>query len=332
MSDDQELTFEITEAHVDLRIDKALGSLPEIGSRSRAEWLIGEGRVRLGGKPVKSSLKTKLGDFFSVLIPDAGNATELKATPMELDILHEDGDLIVLNKPAGLVMHPAAGHADDTLVNALIAHTKDLSFRFGEKRPGIVHRLDRDTSGVLVVAKNDDAHEKLSLQFRERTIHRIYRALVLGNLRADKGVFTSYLARHPTHRKKFASVKGVFTEKDPPPLGKWARTNYQVLQRVSPMLSYVQLKLDTGRTHQIRVHLSEAGAPIVADELYGALKKISGVPDISTREWLKSFPRFALHASELGFKHPTTGAQLSFKVGWPDDLRPLLESKGIKDL
>ncbi len=332
MSADRELTFIINEDLVDLRIDKALGGLPEVGSRSRAEWLIGEGRVLLGGKAVKSSLKTKFGDRFSVRIPDVGDDTGLKATPMALDILHEDADLIVLNKPAGLVMHPAAGHADDTLVNALIAHTPDLSFKFGEKRPGIVHRLDRDTSGVLVVAKNDGAHEKLSIQFRERTTHRSYRALVLGSLKADHGVFTSYLARHPTHRKKFASVKGVFTEKNPPPLGKWARTNYEVLQRLSSQLSYVKLKLDTGRTHQIRVHLSEAGAPIVADELYGALKKISSVPDISTRDWLKSFPRFALHASELGFKHPTTQLPLFFKVGWPEDLRPLLEHKGIKDL
>lgn len=332
MSEDREIIFHIDENLVGLRIDKALGSLAEVGSRSRAEWLIGEGRVRLGGQIVKSSLKTRLGDEFSVLIPDLGDETVLKATPMELDILHEDGDLIVLNKPAGLVMHPAAGHSDDTLVNALLAHTQDLSFKFGEKRPGIVHRLDRDTSGVLVVAKNDLAHEKLSLQFRERSIHRIYRALVVGNLRSEKGAITSYLTRHPTHRKKFASVKGEFSDKNPPPLGKWARTNFEVLQRVSPLLHYVKLKLDTGRTHQIRVHLSEAGAPIVADELYGALKKIPGIPDVATREWLKSFPRFALHASELGFRHPTTGQPMTFKVPWPDDLRPLLEAKGIKDL
>lgn len=332
MSEDREIIFRIDPTLVGLRIDKALGSLPAVGSRSRAEWLIAEGRVRIAGQPVKPSLRTRLGDEFAVMIPESGDQDLLVATEIPLDILHEDADIIVLNKPAGLVMHPAAGHADDTLVNALLAHTKDLSFKFGEKRPGIVHRLDRDTSGVLVVAKNDTAHEVLSRQFRERSIHRVYRALAIGTFRADQGSFTSYLARHPTHRKKFASVRGEFSEKNPPPLGKWARTNYRVLQKISPLLHYLQLKLDTGRTHQIRVHLSENGTPIVGDELYGALKKISAIPDPATREWLKSFPRFALHAAELGFLHPTSGVPLLFKVGWPEDLRPLLEAKGVTDL
>lgn len=331
-SSSRELIITADESWVGNRIDKALGAHPEVGSRSKAEWLISENRVRLPSGPVKSSYKVKSGDFFHVLLPEVASTAELKPFELPLDIVHEDKDLIVINKPAGLVMHPSAGHEDDTLVNALLAHTQDLSFKFGERRPGIVHRLDRDTSGLLVVAKNDQTHESLALQFRARSIHRIYQALTLGKSLNESGSFTSYLARHPTHRKKFASVRGNFSDKNPPPLGKFARTHYKVLQKVSPQVQFVQLKLDTGRTHQIRVHLSEFGSPIVGDELYGALKKLPNISNMDIRNILKQFPRFALHAAELGFQHPTTGQTLSFKVSWPDDLKAFLKNVGVRGI
>lgn len=326
----QEIVFIPEVEHVGVRIDKVIGALDAVGSRSRGEWLIDAGLVILGGKPIKSSYKIRTGDQFTLKIPLSSESTDLVPMKMDLEILHEDSELIVLNKPAGLVVHPAAGHEQDTLVNALLAHTQDLSFKFGEKRPGIVHRLDRDTSGILVVAKNDRSHELLSQQFRDRSIHRLYLALAIGSLRNKEAALTSFLARHPTHRKKYASVRGDFSQESPVPAGKWAKTHYQVLQSLSSQLHYLKIKLETGRTHQIRVHLSEAGAPVVGDELYGALKKINSLASVDQRNLIRSFPRFALHASELGFVHPKSHEKMFFKVGWPDDLGPLLEKLGVR--
>jgi len=309
---------------VGVRIDKALGLLPEIGSRSRAENLINKGLVTVGGKPVKSSHRIEAGDLIHVEIPEA-QPVDLQPLPLKLDVIYEDQDLLVVNKPSGLVVHPAAGHAQDTLANALLHHTNDLSMKFGENRPGIVHRLDRDTSGLLVVAKNDFTHEKLAQQFKNKTTHRIYYAACLGLAKASEGTVQSFLVRHPTQRKKFASLVGadrkiIRRQNDPSATGKWAITHYQVVKKTPAGLSYLRLRLETGRTHQIRVHLSEMGLPILGDEIYGSGKK---------KNLLADFPRLALHAAELGFNHPRSGKNLSFVQDWPESVGRLLMEMGL---
>ncbi|MEZ0391512.1 MAG: RluA family pseudouridine synthase [Pseudobdellovibrionaceae bacterium] len=307
---------------VGLRLDKALSLLPEIHSRSRAENLISNDCVRVNGKTVKSSFVLRETDQIEISFPPK-EPRELQPLNLKLDILFEDSDLIVINKPPGLVVHPAAGHQQDTLVNALIAHADDFSMKFGEERPGIVHRLDRETSGVLVVAKNDRTQMDLTDQFKAREVHRIYHAICLGVPAKPNGTIQSFIARHPTDRKKFASVLGpdrkiLRHKEDPPSVGKWAVTHYETLKTHPSGLSYLKLKLETGRTHQIRVHLSEMGIPILADSTYGADRKVKSVHGSLNQDLLKRAPRCALHACELGFRHPKTGKTLSFKVTWPD--------------
>lgn len=305
-----------------LRLDKFLGQIDFIGSRSRAEYLIDHKFVFINGSQERSSYKVKAGQVIEIHIPEESKE-ELAAFDFKLDILFEDQDIIVVNKPAGLVVHPAAGHQTDTLVNALVAHTEDLAMKFGEDRPGIIHRLDKDTSGVLVVAKNDAAQEKIALQFRERTAHRIYYAICLGVPPKFDGIIQSFLARHPVDRKRMASVRGrdgqINRDKNnPPEIGKWAVTHYKVLERNSVGLSYLQLKLETGRTHQIRVHLSEMGWPLLADPTYTANNRLKSIHGQKNQEILSKAKRCALHAAELGFIHPRTGENLFFKVDWPD--------------
>ncbi len=307
---------------VGLRLDKALSLLPEIKSRTRAEFLITNNLITINSKAAKSSQVVKLGDIFEIQFPEA-KKTVHSAYDFKLDILFEDNSLVVLNKPPGLVVHPAAGHEDDTLVNALVHHTKDLSMKFGEDRPGIVHRIDKDTSGLLVVAKNDLAHEALSAQFKEHSVHRIYQAICIGIPPKPQGTIQSFLARHPGDRKKFASVrdqeKKIIRDKDQSPeIGKWAVTNYSTIKAHSSGMSLIRLKLETGRTHQIRVHLSEMGTPILADATYGALVKIKNLKGHQAQDIAKAAPRSALHAAELGFIHPETKENLLFKVPWPD--------------
>lgn len=315
-----------------LRLDKALALVQDIGTRSRAAHLIESSAVLLNGKPAKASASVKENDLIEVTLPPA-EPTELQPYDLKLDVLFEDEDLIVINKPAGLVVHPAAGHAHDTLVNALISHTEDLSMKFGEERPGIVHRLDKETSGIIVVAKNDKAHEALTAQFKERSTHRIYYAVCVGTARTLSGTIKSFLARHPVDRKRYASVLGddrkpLQDPEDPPLVGKWAVTHFEVLARKGG-LSYLKLKLETGRTHQIRVHLSENGLPIAGDTLYGADKKVKNVESRSTQEDIRNLPRFLLHAAELAFTHPRTLERMSFRQDWPDDIGVLLKKWGL---
>lgn len=317
---------------INLRLDKALATLPDIHTRSRAAHLIDAQLVSINGKLVKSSQIVNANDSIEIHFPDAV-PTELVPFDLKLDVLFEDADVIVINKPSGLVVHPAAGHAQDTLVNALLAHTKDLSMKFGEERPGIVHRLDKETTGILVVAKNDRAHESLMQQFKNRTTHRVYYAVCVGTARNLSGTFQSFLARHAVDRKKYASVMGsdhkcLQDPESPPPIGKWAVTRYEVLSRKSG-LSYIKLKLETGRTHQIRVHLSENGLPIAGDKLYGADKKIRRAEAKGTQEELRSLERFLLHAAELGFIHPTTQEEMLFKVDWPAADASKIKSWGL---
>lgn len=315
-----------------LRIDKALALLEEIGTRSRASYLIENSLVFLNSKTVKPSVSVKLGDIIEIHLPEA-KPVGLQPYDFPLDILFEDQDVIVINKPSGLVMHPAAGHEQDTLVNALLAHTKDLSMKFGEERPGIVHRIDKETSGIVVVAKNDKAHEILTQQFKERSTHRIYYALSIGISPTLAGTIKSYLARHPVDRKKYASILGdnkkPLTESDEAPeYGKWAITHFECLKR-HKNFSYMKLKLETGRTHQIRIHLSEQGLPIVGDHLYGADKKIKSISAQETISDIKNLKRFLLHAAELGFTHPTTNERLLFSAPWPKEDEDLLKKWGI---
>lgn len=315
------------------RLDKWLGGWEEIGSRSRATKLLDAKRVRVNGEEARASLAVAENDFVEVELPPP-EPTGLEPYDIDLEIVHEDADLLVVNKPSGLVVHPAAGHAQDTLVNALIAHTDDLSMGFAEERPGIVHRIDKETSGLLVVAKNNDAQEKLAAQFQDRSIHRVYQAVVFGELKTPQGLVQSYLARHPVDRKRFASLLGldgkIRREREPEPSqGKWAVTGYRLLKK-NQGLSFVELKLQTGRTHQIRVHLSEMGHPLVGDSLYGADRKLKSLESPKRRARLAGLNRFLLHARELGFVHPRTGEAMKFERPWPEDMHSLLREWGFE--
>jgi 23S rRNA pseudouridine1911/1915/1917 synthase len=294
------------------RLDKFLATLDFIPSRARAAELIGQGRVGRAGKALKASYRVQPGETIEVNLPPP-QPTSLVPLDKPLDILFEDEDLVVVNKPAGLVVHPAAGHAQDTLVNILLHRVDRLSMGFNEQRPGIVHRLDRDTSGVLVVAKNDPAHHFLAAQFREKTAHRIYWAIVHGVPKIPERSMKSHLARHPTDRKRFASSPGGH--------GKVAITHYRLREALAPRYSWLELTLETGRTHQIRVHLSEAGLPILGDPLYGRRDA-----------FVARLKRVALHACELGFEHPRSREKMYFRVPWPPELKTLAEELGFHDV
>jgi 23S rRNA pseudouridine1911/1915/1917 synthase len=301
-----------------LRLDKALALMSEVSSRSQAALLIENNHVWVNGKMANASYILQSRDILEVEIAPPP-PTDLVAWNHPLEIVFEDNDLIVVNKPAGLVVHPAAGHHSDTLVNALLAHTQNLSDGSASDRPGLVHRIDKETSGLLVIAKNNFTHDKLARQFKDRTTDRKYFAVVEGKLRHQSGTVESFLARHPLHRKKFSSVrdpksKKILTDmKNPPETGKWAKTHFKVLKS-NGNLHYLELKLETGRTHQIRVHLAEMGCPIVGDTLYGSQREL---------------PRFLLHAAELGFVHPQSNQKLFFKKDWPEEDLKLIQSWGL---
>jgi len=331
------IIFYATDDLIGLRLDKALSTREEIKSRSRAEQLILMENVRVNNKIEKSSYKIKKNDCIEYFISTEKKEVGILPLNLPLHILFEDQDIIVLNKPAGLVVHPAVGHENDTLVNALLYHTKNLSMKFGENRPGIVHRIDRETSGLLVVAKNDFSHENLALQFKQKTTHRIYYALAIGTIKNKNDKVQSYLSRHPLDRKKYASLrdkeKKIITKySEGVTEGKWSVTNYEVLKEHPSKLSYLRLKLETGRTHQIRVHLSELGIPIAGDTVYGADKKIKNITSNEIRKLVSEIPRFMLHAAELGFTHPKTQEKLIFKVDWPDDVFEILKKLEFIDV
>jgi 23S rRNA pseudouridine1911/1915/1917 synthase len=302
------------------RLDRALAAALPALTRSRVKALIESRRVTLAGPLDQTgstieepSRKVKTGERFVVDIPEP-EAAAPRAQAIALDILHEDADLLVLNKPAGMVVHPAPGNPDHTLVNALLAHCGDsLSGIGGVRRPGIVHRLDKDTSGVMVVAKNDSAHRALSKLFAAHDLTRIYKALVWGAPRDKMGTIDAAIGRHPIDRKRM-SVR--LTS------GKRALTEYWLERRfgppLKPLASLMGAKLGTGRTHQVRVHLSHIGCPVVGDPVYGR-KRNSPAP-----EALKSFGRQALHAAVLEFRHPTTHRTLKFATELPQDMAMVL--------
>jgi 23S rRNA pseudouridine1911/1915/1917 synthase len=305
------------------RVDQVLAAALPALSRSRLKALILEGRVTVagaGGGAVidEPSRRVKPGERFEVAVPPAQPAAP-RAQPMPLEILFEDAQVIVIVKPAGLTVHPAPGNPDRTLVNALIAHCgASLSGIGGVARPGIVHRLDKDTSGVMVAAKTDLAHAALARQFARRTIERSYLALVWGVPRPAAGRIEGAIGRSPRDRKKMAVVRRG---------GKAAATRYRVLRRFGRAASLVECRLETGRTHQIRVHLAHAGHPLLCDPVYGRARH-RGMAEIppEVRRVIEAVRRQALHAAVLGFDHPADGRRLRFEAPVPADFASLLNS------
>lgn len=290
------------------RLDSFLGRSGLIPSRSQAQRLISGGNVTVNGRAAtKAGLRLSTGDHVLLRIPPPEPSTA-KPETIPLDIVYEDADLIVVNKPPGMVVHPAAGNRSGTLVNALLAHAGGLSTIGGVERPGIVHRLDKDTSGLLVVAKNDLAHESLSRQIASRTASRRYLALVVGSMPTDSGTIDAPVGRHPSERKKMAVLAAG---------GKQAVTHFAVLERFAlgaEEYTLIEARLETGRTHQIRVHMAACGHPLVGDPVYGPKRKHKVV----------SFPRQALHAWRLSFLHPRTGDLMEFEAPLPGDFAALL--------
>jgi 23S rRNA pseudouridine1911/1915/1917 synthase len=298
------------------RLDRFLAdSLPEL-TRSQVKKLIDDGRVLLCGSPAKAGEKLKGGEALAVTLPEAVPA---EALPEEipLRILYEDRHLVVIDKPAGMVVHPAPGHQGGTLVNALLHHCRDLAGIGGELRPGIVHRLDKDTSGVMVAAKDDAALGALARQFKAHSINRRYLALVHGLLPADRGTVDKPIGRHATERKKMSGKTRS---------GRRAVTHWRVLRRFDQeRLTLVELTLETGRTHQIRVHFSEMNHPVVGDPVYGSSGRAQALTDPALRQRLLSLHRQALHARVLGFIHPATGTYMEFESPVPEDIQEILD-------
>ena len=287
--------LEVEREHSGLRLDRFLALALPAFSRARLQTLIRDGFVQLNGKNPRPRDSVRTGDTIELSEP-AIEKVEALPEQIALEILFEDDDLLVLNKPAGLVMHPGAGHQQHTLVNALLAHCQNLSGIGGKERPGIVHRLDKETSGCLVVAKNDATHRDLSRQFAARTMTKIYLALVAGIVRKKTGVIDKAIARHPVHRQRMSIARR---------RGRSAKTEYRVLQSGND-ISLLECTLHSGRTHQIRVHLHDLGHPVLGDKLYGG--KRAG-----------DFPRQMLHAWKLAFSHPASGEEKSFEAPMPPD-------------
>jgi len=300
---EEEKVYYLENDQTGVRLDKLLSDLDPDLTRSHAEQLIEAGKVSVNDMECrKGSYKGKEGDLIRVLIPEP-EETEILPEKMDVPILYEDDDIIIVNKPKGMVVHPAPGHNTGTLVNGLLYHCKDsLSGINGNLRPGIVHRIDRDTTGVLVVCKNDKAHLSLSKQLSEHSITRIYYCIVQGNVTED-GTVDAPIGRSPKDRKKMAIVQG----------GRRAVTHYHVIEHLKGGYTYLSCQLETGRTHQIRVHMSSLRHPLVGDTVYGSSKQpLTGEGQV-------------LHAGVLGFIHPGTGEYVEFSAELPEYFRDLLE-------
>jgi 23S rRNA pseudouridine1911/1915/1917 synthase len=305
-------TFTVEHSRPGERLDIFLrGRFPAV-SRGAMQRLIEEGHIRVNGKTVKPTHHPRAGEEIEIVFPEARPA-EAQPEDIPLDILFEDKSLLVVNKPAGLVVHPAAGHEEHTLVNALLHHCAgSLSGIGGVARPGIVHRLDKETSGCLVVAKNDETHLALSEQFSSRVVKKIYHAIVCGEVPRDAGEIHAAIARHPTHRKRMAA----HDDGD----GREAHTSYAVLERLHAA-TYVAVQIHTGRTHQIRVHFQHLGFPVAGDDTYGAKqnKKLKEQTHYAA-------PRVLLHAQELTFIHPRTKKEMHFAAPLPKDFKAALKN------
>lgn len=302
------------------RLDLFLVSACSDLSRSRIQRLIEEGAVRLGGSPAKRSHVVRAGDDVEVeIIEPRPAAIEPEAIP--LSVLHEDEHLLAIDKPAGLVVHPSPGHDSGTLVNALLHHVRDLTGVGGELRPGIVHRLDRDTSGVLLIAKTDLAHASLSRQMKKRSMRKEYLALAAGVPKVRKGEVALTIGRDPRDRKR---MKAFRRTEEPPRGAREARTLFEIEREWFPLgLTLLRCRLVTGRTHQIRVHLSASGLPVVGDPVYGR-PRYDRIKDPDLRKTLAGFPRQALHSERIAFRHPATNEPVEIAAPLPADLADLL--------
>lgn len=298
--------IEITPEHGGSRIDKALSEFDPEWTRSKVQSWVKEGMILVGGKTVKPNYQLKEGDMVEVSEPEPG-LLEVVPEDLGLDIVHEDGDVLVVNKPRGMVVHPAAGHATGTLVNGLMHHCTDLSGINGVLRPGIVHRIDKDTTGLLAVAKNDRAHASLAEQLSQKTVTRKYTALVHGNIEHDEGTIDAPIGRDPKDRQRMTVIDG----------GREAVTHFTVTERFGDF-TLVECRLETGRTHQIRVHMRYIGHPLAGDPKYGPKKTLS-------------FGGQVLHAGILGFTHPGTGEYMEFEAPLPDDFTELLVNLRKRD-
>lgn len=328
----QKTPVTIPSSLTDERLDRTLAALLPEYSRARIQALIEAGNVRRksesgSGKPeiiLDCKRKVREGEVYSLTIPEVAPTHMLPET-RPLDVRYEDEMLLVINKPAGLTVHPGAGTPDGTLVNALLAHCGDsLSGVGGVARPGIVHRIDKDTSGLLIVAKNDDAHHHLSAQLADRSLSRTYMALVWGAPNPPAGKIDAPIGRSPKNRQKMAVVKD----------GKPAVTHYKTIQRYVvaeiPLVTLIECKLETGRTHQIRVHMQHAGYPLVGDLLYGGQKrKLPKSASNELKEALENFPRQTLHASELQFIHPKTDKLMKIQAELPEDMAGLVKTLSV---
>ncbi|PKM81688.1 MAG: RNA pseudouridine synthase [Firmicutes bacterium HGW-Firmicutes-14] len=291
-----------------IRLDVVLSSLnPEL-TRSRLQKLIGTGEILVNGEQSKANYRVKEGDHITLRIPEP-EALEIKGEEIPLDIIFEDRDILVVNKPQGMVVHPAAGNYSGTLVNALVEHCEDLSGINGVIRPGIVHRIDKDTSGLLVVAKNDRAHLGLANQIKDHRVNRRYLALVHGNIQEPRGIIEAPIGRDPKDRKKMAVV----TRNSKPAL-----TRYRVMERFGDY-TLIECELETGRTHQIRVHLAFLGHPVAGDPVYGPKKNPLNLKGQ------------ALHAYQLEFEHPVTGEFMEFRADLPPGLAKIIDQMRGKD-
>lgn len=311
MPDIAPLTLSVSDEQDGQRLDRFLVAELAGHSRSQLQRVIEEGLVHVDGRVAKANLRVKVGSAVAVDLPEPTDATP---TPedLPLPIVYQDSDLIVVDKPAGMVVHPAAGHASGTLVNALLHHVDDLSGIGGEKRPGIVHRLDRGTSGLMVVAKHDAAHQELARQFHDREVEKEYVALVWGVVQAGRRI-EEPIGRDPGNRKRMSNRARRSRE---------AVTRISRVFHVNPALTLAQIAIHTGRTHQIRVHLSGIGHPIVGDALYGGVHRRVAA-DISA---VRRLERPFLHAAKLAFKHPADGRRLSFESELPTDLKQVLDA------
>ncbi|CCU79547.1 Ribosomal large subunit pseudouridine synthase D [Halanaerobium saccharolyticum subsp. saccharolyticum DSM 6643] len=295
----EEYSLKVEKKDQGQRIDKFLASEYDDLSRSFIQTLIEEKKVTVNGDIVDKSYKITENDFLKIIIEE--KESEIKAVEMDLDVVYEDQDIIVINKNADRVVHPAPGHHDDTIVNALLAHVDNLSAINGVKRPGIVHRLDKDTSGLLIVAKNDKSHKELAKQFKNRTVDKYYYALIEGNLAYKKGKIDAPIGRDPKNRKKMAVRKR---------RSKKAISRFKIIEEFKTH-TLVEVKIETGRTHQIRVHFSYLGHPVVGDKKYGSKNTLNA-------------KRQLLHARKLAVKHPTTGKKIVFEAELKDDFKEIL--------
>jgi 23S rRNA pseudouridine1911/1915/1917 synthase len=323
ISEPEQRDYEVPEALAGLRLDQALAQLDADLSRSAAQRLIAQQLCLLNGTAAKRSASVAAGDRISVTVLPP-EPTEVTPEAIPLNVVYEDADLIVIDKPSGMVVHPGAGNPRGTLVNALLAHCDDLSGIGGELRPGIVHRLDKETSGLLVSAKSDVAHRELSRQIAARTARRTYWALVWGRFAEPSGEVSAPIARHPLHRRMMGVVEG----------GRAALTLYQVLEefrfgsqpaRRGYAISLLELELKTGRTHQIRVHMTHIGHPILADPLYGRQRRLPQSASRELAEAIADLEGQALHARRLSFVHPCSGEGMVFEAEPPRDFKRVLE-------